>query len=195
MSGVLKRWNLLPPEAAANEILPCCGSRSWPDRVTGRRPLADEVTLLAVSDQVWSSLAEADWREAFSSHPRIGQTKIGETKIGETRIGETRIGETRIGETKAPKEASQQSAAWSGQEQREVAEGGESAKVALAEGNREYERRFGQIFIVCATGKGPEEILTILQRRLGNDPALELREAAEQLRQITQLRLRKWLQT
>jgi len=147
--------------------------------------LADEVTLLAVSDEVWSSLAEADWREAFSSHPRIGQTKIGETKIGETRIGET----------KAPKEASQQSAAWSGQEQREVAEGGESAKVALAEGNREYERRFGQIFIVCATGKGPEEILTILQRRLGNDPTLELREAAEHLRQITQLRLRKWLQT
>ena len=170
MSGVLKRWNLLPPEAAANEILPCCGSRSWADGVTGRRPMADEVTLLAVSDKVWSSLAEADWREAFSGHPRIG-------------------------ETKAPQEASQQSAAWSGQEQRKVAEGGESAKVALAEGNREYERRFGQTFIVCATGKGPEEILTILQRRLGNDPANELREAAEQQRQITQLRLRKWLQT
>jgi 2-oxo-4-hydroxy-4-carboxy-5-ureidoimidazoline decarboxylase len=175
MSGVLKRWNLLPPEAAANEILPCCGSRSWADGVTGRRPLADEATLLAVSDKVWSSLAEADWREAFRSHPRIGETKIGATK--------------------APKEASEQSAAWSGQEQRKVAEGGESAKVALAESNREYERRFGQIFIVCATGKGPEEILTILQRRLGNDPANELREAAEQQRQITQLRLRKWLQT
>jgi 2-oxo-4-hydroxy-4-carboxy-5-ureidoimidazoline decarboxylase len=180
MSGVLKRWNLLPPEAAANEILPCCGSRSWADGVTGRRPMADEVTLLAVSDKVWSSLAEADWREAFSGHPRIG---------------ETRIGETTMGETKAPQEVSQQSAAWSGQEQRKVAEGGESAKVALAESNREYERRFGQIFIVCATGKGPEEILTILQRRLGNDPANELREAAEQQRQITQLRLRKWLQT
>ena len=190
MSGVLKRWNLLPPEAAANEILPCCGSRSWAEGVTGRRPLADEVTLLAVSDKVWSSLAEADWREAFRGHPRIG-----ENRIGETRIGEATISETTIGETKAPQEASQQSAAWSGQEQRKVAEGGESAKVALAESNREYERRFGQIFIVCATGKGPEEILTILQRRLGNDPANELREAAEQQRQITQLRLRKWLQT
>jgi 2-oxo-4-hydroxy-4-carboxy-5-ureidoimidazoline decarboxylase len=170
MSGVLKRWNLLPPEAAANEILPCCGSRSWADGMTGRRPLPDEVTLLAVSDKVWRSLAEADWREAFDSHPRIG-------------------------ETKAPKEASQQSAVWSGQEQRKVADGGESAKVALAESSREYERRFGQIFIVCATGKGPEEILTSLQRRLENDPAIELREAAEQQRQITQLRLRKWLQT
>jgi 2-oxo-4-hydroxy-4-carboxy-5-ureidoimidazoline decarboxylase len=180
MSGVLRRWNLLPPEAAANEILPCCGSRSWAEGVTGRRPLADEVTLLAVSDEVWMSLAEADWREAFGSHPRIG---------------ETRIGDTSIGATEAPKEAAQQSAAWSGQEQSKVAEGGESAKVALAESNREYERRFGQIFIVCATGKGPEEILTILQRRLGNDPAIELREAAEQQRQITQLRLRKWLQT
>jgi 2-oxo-4-hydroxy-4-carboxy-5-ureidoimidazoline decarboxylase len=170
MSGVLKRWNLLPPEAAANEILPCCGSRSWADGMTGRRPLPDEETLLAVSDKVWSSLAEADWREAFRSHPRIG-------------------------ETKAPKEASQQSAAWSGQEQRNVADGGESAKVALVEGNREYEQKFRQIFIVCAAGKGPEEILTILQRRLENDPAVELREAAEQQRQITHLRLRRWLQS
>jgi 2-oxo-4-hydroxy-4-carboxy-5-ureidoimidazoline decarboxylase len=169
MSAVLERWNLLPPETAANEILPCCGSRSWADGMTGRRPLPDEERLLAVSDKVWSSLAEADWREAFRSHPRIG-------------------------ETKASKVASQQSSAWSRQEQRKVADGGGSANVALVEGNREYEQKFGQIFIVCATGKGPEEILTILRRRLENDPTTELREAAEQQRQITQLRLRKWLQ-
>jgi 2-oxo-4-hydroxy-4-carboxy-5-ureidoimidazoline decarboxylase len=130
--------------------------------------LADEETLLAVSYEIWNSLTEADWREAFRSHPRIG-------------------------ETKAPKEASQQSAVWSGQEQRGIANGDESAKVALVEGNREYERKFGQRFIVCATGKGPEEILAILQRRLESDPATELREASEQQRQITQLRLRRWL--
>jgi 2-oxo-4-hydroxy-4-carboxy-5-ureidoimidazoline decarboxylase len=80
------------------------------------------------------------------------------------------------------------------QEQQKVAAGETSAKVALAHANQEYERRFNRIFIVCATEKSPEQILAILQRRLKNDEAIELCEAAEQQRQITQIRLRKWLQ-
>ena len=143
--------------------------------MTGRRPFADEVTLLAVSDEVWGSLAEADWREAFRSHPRIGETRIGETRSSETRIGQTGIsqtetGPTKTGQTRPTEEAAPQSAVWSGQEQRQVADAGESAKVALAESNREYERRFGQIFIVCATGKGPDEILTILKAYKAEEP-------------------------
>ena len=66
-------------------------------------------------------------------------------------------------------------------------------KIALAEANREYEQRFGHIFIVCATGKSAPEILEILRRRLRNDEHTELREAAEQQRQITHIRLTKWL--
>ena len=63
----------------------------------------------------------------------------------------------------------------------------------LARRNMEYEARFGRVFLVCATGKTAAEMLAILTRRLGNDAESELREAAEQQRQITQLRLRKWL--
>jgi 2-oxo-4-hydroxy-4-carboxy-5-ureidoimidazoline decarboxylase len=137
--------------------------------MVARRPLTDEAALLRASDDVWRGLAEADWLEAFRSHPRIG-------------------------ETGAPKEAGKQSAAWSEQEQRNVAEAGESARIALAEGNRVYERRFNRIFIVCATGKSPTEILKILRRRLENNEHTELVESAEQQRQITQIRLRKWLQ-
>jgi 2-oxo-4-hydroxy-4-carboxy-5-ureidoimidazoline decarboxylase len=66
-------------------------------------------------------------------------------------------------------------------------------KITLAEANREYEQRFRHIFIVCATGKSAPEILAILRRRLQNDDATELREAAEQQRQITRIRLTKWL--
>jgi 2-oxo-4-hydroxy-4-carboxy-5-ureidoimidazoline decarboxylase len=62
------------------------------------------------------------------------------------------------------------------------------------EANREYERRFDRIFIVCATGKSAPEILEILRRRLNNDAETELHEGAEQQRQITQIRLKKWLQ-
>jgi 2-oxo-4-hydroxy-4-carboxy-5-ureidoimidazoline decarboxylase len=169
MSDVLARWNFLSIAAAVDEILPCCGSRAWADGMVGRRPLPDEVALLAASDDTWRSLAESDWLEAFRSHPRIG-------------------------ESHSPKAASQRSAAWSAQEQQNVAGADDSVKLALGDGNREYERRFSRIFIVCATGKSPAEILKILQRRMKNDESTELQEAAEQQRQITQIRLKKWLQ-
>jgi 2-oxo-4-hydroxy-4-carboxy-5-ureidoimidazoline decarboxylase len=169
MSDVLARWNFLPIAAAVEEILPCCGSRAWADGLVGRRPLPDEVAVLAASDETWRSLSESDWLEAFRSHPRIG-------------------------ESQAPTGASQRSVAWSAQEQQRVAGANDSVRIALAEGNREYERRFKRIFIVCATGKSPAEILKILQRRMKNDERTELQEASEQQRQITRIRLKKWLQ-
>ena len=79
------------------------------------------------------------------------------------------------------------------EEQKDVAIAGEQVKIALAEGNHAFEEKFGYIFIVCATGKSPGEILAILQRRLQNGRETELREAAEEQRQIMQLRLKKWL--
>ncbi len=179
MNNVLARWNFLPVAAAVDEILPCCGSRAWANGMVERRPFPDEASLLAASEETWRSLAESDWLEAFRSHPRIG---------------EPRIGESRNGESTGPKVALPQSAAWSEQEQRDVADAGDSVKIALAEGNREYERRFNRIFIVCASGKSAPEIQKVLERRLKNDPQTELREAADEQRQITQLRLRKWLQ-
>jgi 2-oxo-4-hydroxy-4-carboxy-5-ureidoimidazoline decarboxylase len=169
MSDTLTRWNFLPATAAANEILPCCGSQAWVDGIVARRPLPNEESLLAASDEIWRSLTESDWLEAFRSHPRIG-------------------------ESQAPKAASQRSVAWSAQEQQNVEGADESVKIALAEGNREYERRFSRIFIVCASGKSPAEILKILQRRMKNDDHTDLQEAAEQQRQITQIRLKRWLQ-
>jgi 2-oxo-4-hydroxy-4-carboxy-5-ureidoimidazoline decarboxylase len=169
MRDVLARWNFLPIAAAVDEILPCCGSRAWADGMVGRRPLPDELAFLAASDETWRSLAESDWLEAFRSHPRIG-------------------------EAQAPKEALQRSVTWSAEEQQNVASADDSIKIALAEGNREYERRFNRILIVCATGKSPAEILKILQRRMKNDERAELQEALEQQRQITQIRLKKWLQ-
>jgi len=168
MSEALERWNFLPLAAAVDEILPCCGSLAWAKGMAARRPVPDDATLLFASDEIWRSLAESDWLEAFRSHPRIGES--------------------------APKAASPQSATWSEQEQGNVAIAHDAVRTALAEGNRAYERRFDRIFIVCASGKSLTEILQILQRRLGNDEPTELREAAEQQRQITQIRLRKWLQ-
>lgn len=167
MSAVLTRWNRLPGKEAENAILPCCGSTVWAAQLANRRPLANDAALLAASDEVWRSLTETDWLQAFRSHPRIGESVTHASTV--------------------------HSAAWPAQEQQKVADAADAVKIALAEGNREYERRFQHIFIVCATGKTASEILAILRRRVHNDAATELREAAEQQRLITQIRLKKWL--
>lgn len=167
VSDALVRWNHAPGDTAEAQILPCCGSKRWVHEMAARRPFKDEAALMAASDETWRSLSEADWIVAFNSHPRIGEMKTQ----GGTRSSDT----------------------WPRQEQEKVTEAGDAVKIALAEGNRAYEEKFGRIFIVCATGKSAPEILEILQRRLRNDAATELHEAAEQQRQITQLRLKKWL--
>ncbi len=168
-SATLARWNTLPGGEAENEILPCCGSRAWARGMAARRPLQNEASALSASDETWRNLGEADWMEAFASHPRIG-------------------------ESRAAASATARSAAWSSQEQSDAAAADDAVNIALREANREYERRFGRIFIVCATGKQGAEILQILRHRLQNDDRAEIHEAAEQQRQITQIRLRKWLQ-
>jgi 2-oxo-4-hydroxy-4-carboxy-5-ureidoimidazoline decarboxylase len=145
--------------------------------MAARRPLAEESTLLAASDDVWLGLTKSDWMEAFLGHPRIGESAIAELPERQKR------------------RALSQSAVWSEQEQGNIARADDALKIALATGNGEYESRFDRTFIVCATGKSPAEILSILQRRLANDGAAELQEAAEQQRQITQIRLRKWLRS
>ena len=85
------------------------------------------------------------------------------------------------------------SSAWSSEEQQKAANAEEAVKNALKWGNREYEQKFGRIFIVCATGKSGTEILEILRRRLHNEDAAELQEAAEEQRKIMQIRLKKWI--
>ena len=66
-------------------------------------------------------------------------------------------------------------------------------RIALAELNRAYSERFGYTYVVCASGKSGEEMLTILKKRLENDPATEIRIAAEEQSKITKLRLHKML--
>jgi OHCU decarboxylase len=168
MNEVLARWNSLLAEDAVKEILPCCGSTAWARELAARRPFGDAPSLIAVSDEIWNHLEALDWNEAFSRHPRIG-------------------------EHKAPAAASAQSAAWSRQEQQGTAAADAQIRLALTEANRGYEQRFGRVFIVCATGRTAEEMLEILRRRLHNDDSTELREAAEEQRKITNIRLKKWL--
>lgn len=93
-----------------------------------------------------------------------------------------------------PKIGAQADEAWSAAEQSGVASSSSDLLARLEEANREYEARFGFIFIVCATGKSAGEMLGLLQRRLDNDAHIELRIAADEQRKITRLRLAKLLE-
>jgi allantoicase len=134
------------------------------------RPFPNLESLLAAANDTWWSLDRSDWLEAFRSHPKIG-------------------------EKKAAGRVSAQSQQWSGQEQAGIASAARETVDSLAALNRSYERRFGFIFIICATGKTPDEMLSALRERLRNDPEAELPIAATEQRKITELRLKKLLQT
>lgn len=165
----LDEWNAMTAADAAAAVLPCCGSREWAARLVKRRPLGTLPELLAASDAAWWSLGEMDWQEAFDSHPRLGETKAQGAVTGE-------------------------SLRWSEGEQRGLVKTCEEERQKLlALGNRAYEERFGRIFIVCATGKSTDDVLRLLERRMHHTPEEELHETAEQQREITHIRLRKWL--
>jgi 2-oxo-4-hydroxy-4-carboxy-5-ureidoimidazoline decarboxylase len=167
MNAILSIWNTLDSESAIAALLNSCAAHRWARAVAAQRPYVNEDKLFEAADRAWAVTDELDWMQAFKAHPRIG-------------------------ERTAP-HASAQSTAWSQQEQSAADTAQTDVLAELSAANACYEEKFGFTYIVCATGKSVEEMLAILQRRLANKRPFELREAAEQQRQITQLRLRKWL--
>jgi 2-oxo-4-hydroxy-4-carboxy-5-ureidoimidazoline decarboxylase len=157
------------PGSQANKLFAeCCGASRWVSAMLSRRPFRSRAVVLSTADEIWRSLHPADWREAFSHHPRIGERK---SAMPQTERG----------------------SAWAAGEQSGVERARDDVRAELAAANREYEQRFGYIFIVFATGKSAEEMLALARERLRNDPDTELRIAAEEQRKITWLRLNKLL--
>jgi 2-oxo-4-hydroxy-4-carboxy-5-ureidoimidazoline decarboxylase len=132
-----------------------------------RRPYHSVAALYAAAQAVWDGLERADYLEAFSHHPQIG----GDIAQLRARFAAT--------------------SSWASQEQAGVASAAEGTLEALRAGNLAYAERFGHIFIVCATGKTAEEMLALLQARLGNEPDQELKIATGEQAKITRIRLEK----
>jgi len=164
----LNELNSYPGDFAEAEFLKCCGSQNWAHAMSASRPFLRVAELLEAADKVWWSLGEEDWLEAFRAHPKIGEKKAAAAQT-------------------------EQAQTWSAQEQIGTQDASVNTMAALAAANKAYEERFGFIFIVCATGKSAAEMLTMLQARLANDRATELRAAAEEQWKITRLRLEKLL--
>jgi len=160
------RWlNALPDNDARQELLQCCASTEWADRLVDARPFASPEALFRVAREIWESLEEDDWREAFDAHPRIGEFAAGESTH----------------------------ARWSSDEQAGTANATEATLSTLRDANDNYEERFGFVFLICATGQTADGMLAALGKRISNDQSHEVRIAAAEQAKITELRLRKLL--
>ncbi len=166
MSLSIAELNALDPEAAAGRLRDCCGASAWVRWMVARRPFRSLEHLLTEAEAAWRALGDDEQAEAFAHHPGIG--------AGETRVPVSHV-----------------ASGWSAGEQRSAQAANEGVRAALVEANAAYERRFGRIYIVCATGLRAEDILRDVERRLGNDADTERRVAAAEQAKITMLRLRK----
>ncbi|MEO3813883.1 2-oxo-4-hydroxy-4-carboxy-5-ureidoimidazoline decarboxylase [Sphaerisporangium sp. B11E5] len=163
----LAALNALPAPEARRELLACCASAAFADRVAAARPYASADDLADTAAATVRALTWPDVLEALAAHPRIGERKPGTDR----------------------------ESAWSRREQSGTDGADARVLAGLADGNAAYERRFGHVYLICATGLSAEEMLARLTARLGNDEETERAVVREELARITRLRVGKLLGT
>ena len=154
---------------AAQLFLQCCASQRWIALMVASRPYATAQALRDQADVHWREMGEEDYLQAFDGHPKIGDVGSLQAKYANTK---TLAAGEQSGVDLASDEVIQR----------------------LAEGNSQYQDKFGFIFIVCASGKTADEMLGLLEARLPNDRHTELLNAAEEQRKIFHIRLNQLLE-
>jgi 2-oxo-4-hydroxy-4-carboxy-5-ureidoimidazoline decarboxylase len=160
---VLEDFNAAPVAGLAEELRACCAAQAWIEAVTAGRPYPGEAALAAASDAATAALDDTGLAQALDGHPRIGERAAGAD------------------------------GARSRQEQSGVDGADAGLRAAIAAANVEYERRFGHVYLVCATGRSARELLEICRSRLGNAPAAERGIVLAELAAINRLRLTRLL--
>jgi 2-oxo-4-hydroxy-4-carboxy-5-ureidoimidazoline decarboxylase len=162
----IENLNKLDNETRLKELLKCCGSNKWASILNSKFPFDNFENLIEESDKIWFSLEKEDFLEAFSHHPKIGDVENLAKKFPNT-------------------------ASLSQSEQSGVNNANTKILEELAKENDYYEKKFGYIFIVCATGKTASEMLEIIKTRKKNNEIDEIKIAAEEQSKITKVRLSK----
>jgi 2-oxo-4-hydroxy-4-carboxy-5-ureidoimidazoline decarboxylase len=144
----------------ADELLAaCCAAPTWIAAIAAGAPYPSEEALFAASDAATFALDEDGLAAALAAHPRIGERRPGAE------------------------------AAWSQQEQAGMTAADAALRDQMANANRDYEQRFGHVYLVCATGLSAQQLLDVCQRRLANDPTAERTVVLGELAKIARLRL------
>jgi 2-oxo-4-hydroxy-4-carboxy-5-ureidoimidazoline decarboxylase len=158
-------FDVLSPMAAGALLTPVCASEAWIVAMVATRPHGTLELMDLRSDEAIAAIEWPDVEQAMAAHPRIGERAGGEN----------------------------QESTWSRQEQATMVGGDDDVARALHEGNIAYEQRFGHVFLVCATGRTPAQMLAALNERLDNDEATERAVVRRELAAIVRLRLAKAL--
>lgn len=164
----LEELNHLNQTELKKELTKCCGSSVWVTKMCADFPVQLKEELFQKAEEIWYHCKKEDFLEAFEHHPKIGDMNSLKEKFASTST-------------------------WASGEQSGINQAGTDTIEALAKGNRDYENKFGHIFIVCATGKTAGEMLNLLQERLSNDANTEINIAMAEQNKITKLRLEKLL--
>lgn len=165
----LSQFNALDSEQAKQQLLGCCTAQNWASQLQQARPFKNVKELLKTAQDIWQTMNENELLEAFDGHPKIGDVNSLKEKYRQT-MGSA---------------SHEQSGANNADEQ---------ILIELKELNEEYEKRFGFIFIVFATGKSAQQMLDILKFRISNTRQQELENAAAAQASILNLRLEKLIQ-
>jgi 2-oxo-4-hydroxy-4-carboxy-5-ureidoimidazoline decarboxylase len=159
----LDGFNRLTDRQRMNLLFGACSSTIWARRVLAGGPFRSVEALLDRADRVLAELPDGEIDEALDGHPRIGANLTGPHSTSSAR------------------------------EQASVSTAGEDVKAELAAKNREYDDKFGYVYLVCASGRSAKELLDILTDRLHNDPDTERRVMRSELAKINRLRLERLL--
>jgi 2-oxo-4-hydroxy-4-carboxy-5-ureidoimidazoline decarboxylase len=162
----LEEFNIQSAAAIKQQLLQCCGSTAWVEEMLKRIPYTSLLSLQENADAAWNITEEEDWKEAFTHHPAIGDMHSLKEKFASTHH-------------------------LASAEQSSMAYAEDAVLAELKNLNEEYYRKFGYIFIICATGKSPAEMLNALKKRISGSAQGEIRIAAEEQRKIMHLRIVK----
>lgn len=152
---------------SAKDFLACCGSSKFASEMAKLAPFSCAPQAVEASRTIWWNKVDIPgWLEAFSAHPRIGDVEALKREVP--------------------------TAEWCKGEQSEALKSANNSILQeLAEWNRQYEAKFGFVFLICASGKSSSEILSILKDRFASRPIDELQVAAAEQQKITEIRLGK----
>jgi 2-oxo-4-hydroxy-4-carboxy-5-ureidoimidazoline decarboxylase len=167
--GGVAAFDVAPEDELRVRLHSCCAAEAWGEHIVAGRPYRSEAALYAASDRATAELDAGGLAQALAGHPRIGDA-------APVHGGDGR------------------SAAWSQGEQAGVATAGADVLGELAVANAAYERRFGHVYLVCASGRAAAELLAVCRERLRNDPEAERGVVLGELAKINRLRLGKLLE-
>lgn len=158
---LLEDFNTATPAEVAGALRPCLDIDRWVGEIIAARPFGSVAELLERARSVAAPFTFEEVTAAMAHHPRIGERAAGTSTEADL----------------------------SRKEQAGVDPGDTAVIEALAAGNRRYEEKFNQVFLIRAAGRSPQEIIQALNQRMKNTAAQESLLVAEQLREIAVLRL------